>query len=500
MVGALLSGCASPPEDYPRTTSTAISEYSQTTLGRIFEDAEAQHAGRSGFAIVRSGRSAFIDRIALADLAEKSLDLQYFSWEDDMTGRILAERLVRAGERGVRVRVLVDDFGLEVSDSAIAALDAHPNIEIRVFNPFADRSARVFDFLVDYDRVNHRMHNKLMVADNAVAIMGGRNIGDHYFDVATDANFRDLDVAAAGPMVRQVSRVFDYFWNDNWSVPVAALVDKPSSALDLQAIVDALRERIAKDDYPYPLDQKVAEFKLEMMSLRDQFIWAPATIVWDDPDAAENDDVTAGALEKSFYKEVGALEEELLIEVAYFIPGEQGVAAIKALTDRGVRVRVLTNSLASNDVIAAHAGYAKFRKVVVESGAELYEFRPDAGVVGQSVVSFKSKAALHTKAFVFDREAVLIGSFNFDPRSKNINTEAGLYIESPELAHQVIAYMDEGVRPENSYRVLLDEGNDIVWFTKNSAQEVRYDSEPETSFRQRFLSSLIRILPVESEL
>ncbi len=496
----LVMACSSPPEDYPRTRSTAISDHSHTTLGRIFEEALAQHPDRSGFAIVRSGRAAFLDRIALADLAEKSLDLQYYLWEADMTGRILAERLVRAADRGVRVRVLVDDIGLAGRDSVIAALDAHPKIEIRIFNPFAHRSARVFDFLTDLRRINHRMHNKLMVADNAVAIVGGRNVGNHYFGVATDANFRDLDAAAAGPVVRQVSLVFDYFWNGDWSVPIAALMEAPATTGDLEALTVAMRERIAEDTYPFPLDQEVAELKSQLMSLRDQFIWAPGTVVWDDPAVIGKQNVAGGSLITGFFKETDALEDELLIEAAYFVPGEQGVAVIKALTERGVRVRILTNSLASNDVIAAHAGHANYRKAVVASGAELYEMRPDAGGADQSVVSFESKAALHTKAFVFDRKAVFIGSFNLDPRSANINTEVGLYIESPELAEQVIAYMDEGVRPENSYRVLLDEADCVLWVTENDGQEVRYESEPETSFGQRFLSGFIGILPIESQL
>ena len=220
-------GCATLPEDYPRTTSTAFHEYLDTGVGQLFEEAAVQHPGKSGFAIIRHGRMAFTARIALTALAEKSLDVQYYIWEGDATGRILADRLVEAADRGVRVRVLVDDINLAGKDAIVAAMDAHPNIEIRVFNPFAHRDTRMFDFLIDLNRINHRMHNKLMVMDNAVAIVGGRNIGDHYFDVATDANFRDLDIAAAGPVVRDTSDVFDHFWNGDWAVPISALVKRP---------------------------------------------------------------------------------------------------------------------------------------------------------------------------------------------------------------------------------------------------------------------------------
>jgi putative cardiolipin synthase len=499
LVGVLFTGCATVPKDYPRTPSTAFTEYTATSLGQLFEATAAQHPGESGFAIIRHGRQAFTARVALTELAEKTLDLQYYIWERDETGRILAERLVRAADRGVRVRVLLDDINLSGRDTPIAALDAHPNIEVRIFNPFANRGARLFDFAIDLDRVNHRMHNKIMVADNAVAIVGGRNIGNHYFDVATDANFRDLDIAAVGPVVGDISGVFDHFWNGDWAVPISALVDRPYTESDLNAAVSTHREHIAEDRYPYPLDQDIAALRADLSSIRDRLIWAPGQIVWDDPD-----DIGAGAehgrMHIALHRKLDTLYKELLIESAYFVSRDRGVEIAKQLHDRGVRVRALTNSLASNDVLAAHAGYAKRRKALIEAGVELYEMRPDAGVIKKKVISGQSKAALHTKAIVFDRESVFIGSFNLDPRSADINTEAGLYVESPELAQQVIEYMDKGVRPENSYRVLLDEHGDLVWVTEVDGAEVRYTEEPETTFGQRFMSGFIMILPVEEQL
>jgi putative cardiolipin synthase len=499
LIGVLFTGCATVPTDYPRTPSAAFTDHTATSLGQLFEGAAVQHPGESGFAIIRHGRQAFTDRVALTELAEKSLDLQYYIWERDETGRILAERLVRAADRGVRVRVLLDDINLSGRDAPIAALDAHPNIEVRIFNPFANRAARLLDFAIDLDRVNHRMHNKVMVADNAVAIVGGRNIGNHYFEVATDANFRDLDIAAAGPVVRDTSDVFDHFWNSDWAVPISALADRAYTESDLQAAVSMLRERIAEDSYPYPLHEDVAGLRADLSSVRDRLIWAPGQIVWDDPE-----DIRAGAehgrMDRALYRKLDTLQKEVLIEAAYFVPRDRGVGKAKQLNDRGVRVRVLTNSLASNDVLAAHAGYAKYRKELLANGVELFEMRPDAGSVKKRVISGESKAALHTKAIVFDRESVFIGSFNLDPRSGNINTEAGLYVESPELAAQVIEYMDEGVRPENSYRVLLDESGDLYWVTEVDGEKVRYDEDPETTFGQRFMSGFIMMLPVEHQL
>jgi len=498
-IGVVLAGCATLPTEYPRHPSTAITDYPATSLDQLFEKDAAQHPGESGFAIIRHGRQAFTARVALTDLAEKSLDLQYYIWERDETGRILAERLVRAADRGVRVRVLLDDINTESDVPIAAALDAHPNIEVRIFNPFANRGARLFDFAIDFDRVNHRMHNKFLVADNAVAIVGGRNIGNHYFGVATDANFRDLDIAAAGPVVRDVSNVFDHFWNSDWAVPVSALVERPYTDSDLQATMRSFRERIAAEPYPYPLDQDVAALRADLTSIRDQFIWAPGKIVWNDPDDIKAG-VEQGRMYRAFIRKLDTLQKELLIESAYFVVRDRGVAKARELHDRGIRMRVLTNSLASNDVLAAHAGYAKRREALLASGVELYELRPDAGVIKKKVLSGQSKAALHTKAIVFDREAVFIGSYNLDPRSADLNTEAGLYVESPELAEQVIAYMDEGVRPENSYRVQLDANGDLVWVTEVNGMEVRFYQDPESGFWDRFMSGFIGLLPVEHQL
>ena len=495
----LAAGCASLPEEYPRSASTAFPDYLDTSIGRHFEEAAEQHPGESGFAIVRDGRNAFTARIAMVDLAEKSLDAQYYIWEADATGWILGERIIQAADRGVRVRLLIDDITLAGRDAGVAALDAHPNIDVRVFNPFANRDRRGIDFVIDLDRVNHRMHNKILVVDNALAIVGGRNIGNHYFGVATDANFRDLDIAAAGPVVREVSGVFDYFWNGDWAVPISALVDRPYTEKDLKTTRDTVRELILEENYPHPLDEDVDALHGELGSIRDQFIWAPGLMVWDDPANIEKG-IVEGTMLMQLRRKLDSLQEELLIESAYFVMQDRAIETLRGLNERGVRVRVMTNSLASNDVVAAHAGHAKRREELLETGVELYEMRPDAGVIQKKVISGESNAALHTKALVFDRDSVFIGSFNLDPRSASINTEAGLYVESTELAGQVIDYMDEGVLPENSYRVLLDEDGELLWVTVIDGVEVQFHQEPETGFWDRFVSGFIQMLPVEHQL
>jgi cardiolipin synthase C len=487
--------------EYPRTASRAFDEPASTRLGQFFGPAVDEHPGLSGFGLLSHGRDAFIVRLALADLAERSLDMQYYVWDGDTTGRIIVDHVMRAADRGVRVRLLVDDPFYKASDSVKAALDAHPNVEIRLFNPLANRRWSVFDFIVDFGRVNRRMHNKLMVVDNAAAIVGGRNIGDIYYGVNTIANYRDLDVLAVGPVVRDLSGVFDRFWNSPSTVPIAAIVDRAHGAADLDAILIRLREEIAAADYPYPIDQDLDRLAGQGTELRDDLVWAQGRIIADDPETIargkESDEVV------SFIRgRVAELKEELLVESPYFVLPAGAQATVKALHERNVRVRVLTNSLASNDMLPAHSGYAKTRRRLLENGMELYELRPDTDAFrpGWSLSSKRSSAALHTKAMAFDREAVFIGSFNLDPRSAAINTEAGLYIESPELAERLTAYMATGVVPANSYRVLLDPDGEIIWETVRDGQRVRYRDEPETGFRRRFVADLLKLLPIDSQL
>jgi putative cardiolipin synthase len=501
LAGLLVAGCAGLPTDVPRTPTVAFKEHESTALGRRIAKDAAQHPGQSGFSIMPYGHVAFTARIALADLAQKSIDVQYYLWEADATGRILVERLARAAERGVRVRVLVDDANLQDHDAAVASFGAHPNIEIRLFNPFAQRTAKALGMFTDFERVNHRMHNKLMVVDNAVAIVGGRNMSDPYFGVNPVQNFRDLDVVAVGPVVRELSQVYDRFWNGDWAVPIAAYVDRSYGMADYAASVKGLRDWIAISNYPWPLERDVAALEGEIESLLRAFVWAPGWVVWDDP--ASINDPNLRTMNKALGRRLGELKHEVLIESAYFVPREDGAAFAKELRSRGVRIRILTNSLASNDVLAAFAGYSKYREGLVAAGVELYELRPDAGPVRQRMffgVRGGSRAGLHTKAIVFDRKDVFIGSFNLDPRSSFINTEAGLYIESPELAAQVAAYMDEGVRLDNAYRVQLDPSGRLYWVTEDAGREVRYDVDPLSTPLQRLEAGWIRMLPIEDQL
>jgi cardiolipin synthase C len=308
-------------------------------------------------------------------------------------------------------------------------------------------------------------------------------------------------VLAVGPVVRDLSGVFDRYWNSASSVPIAAIVERAYGTADLDAILVRLREELAAADYPYPIDQDLDELAGRSAELRDNLVWARGRIIAEDPESIASGEESGDVVDFIRWR-VAQLKEELLVESPYFVLPAGAQATVKALHERNVRVRVLTNSLASNDVLPAHSGYAKTRKRLLENGMELYELRADTDAFrpGWSLLSGRSRAALHTKAMAFDREAVFIGSFNLDPRSAWINTEAGLYIESPELAERLVAYLATGVVPANSYHVLLDPNGEIVWETVKDGQTVRYQNEPEAGFRRRFVADLLKLLPIDSQL
>ena len=497
----LLSACAATVNwNYERMPSNAFAHPETTSVGALFQKTADKHPGLSGFSLLREGATAFMARLAMADLAEKTLDGQYYIWDGDTSGLILADRLLRAADRGVRVRLLIDDnYMTGARDFNIASFDAHPGIEIRFFNPVRNRRWRIMSFLAEFSRVNHRMHNKLLVMDNAVGIVGGRNIADVYFGVRADHNYRDLDVVTAGPIVTELSGSFDLFWNSEWAIPVGAVVNERATERDLQSFRERLEEKLAAGGYPYPIDERIADLRARLAQIRDGFIWAPGRVYVEHPSKvnANADNVIAAALGQR----VSEVERELLIESPYFVLGDQTIEKVRQLKARGVKVRALTNSAASNDVLAAHAGYVNTRKPLLQAGLELYELRPDSNMKREwSLLAGKSRAALHAKSLVFDRRSVFIGSFNLDPRSTALNTEIGVMIDSPEIAGQVGELMDEGVSSGSAFHVTLDENDDLVWTTENNQAKVEYDKDPETSVWYRFLVGVVGILPIEDQL
>ena len=519
IVGAALalSACASLPVDYPRTMSSTIQGTDATILGRGIAPRTATHPGQSGLYPLRYGMEAFVARLVLAEAAEKSLDVQYYIWHGDQTGGLLAERLLRAADRGVRVRLLLDDLGTAADDAHLLALDAHPNFEVRLFNPVALRSARTLGMLVDFKRVNRRMHNKSFTADNQATIVGGRNVGDEYFEAQADLDFGDLDVIAVGPVVGEVSDAFDLYWNSPAAFPITAVAKKRSTPellaqarLALAAHADRLR------DSAYIEALRQSRLADDLRSGEVPLFWGRAWLVHDDPgkiDADPGD--TATALLPRLRPVVEQMQSELLVVSPYFVPGEAGVEWFQGLRARGMKVRVLTNSLASTDVAAVHAGYARYREALLRAGVELYEVKPGASVrpkdkeeAGRKTgVPGSSRASLHAKAFAFDRRTLFIGSLNLDPRSVKLNTEIGVVFESPELAQLFIAGLERAF-DVNAWRLELkppasrpeSPPSRIEWVALENGREVRLTSEPEVSAWRRMSVWFLSLLPIEEQL
>ena len=442
----LLNACSPTVNwNFERTPSTAFAEPQTTSVGALFQEAVDQHPGLSGFSLIREGDRAFMARLAMADLAEKSLDAQYYIWDGDTTGKILADHLMRAADRGVHVRVLIDDhYRTQATDFGLAVLDAHPNIEIRFFNPVPNRGWRMPSFAGDFSRVNHRMHNKLFVMDNAVGIVGGRNIADVYFGVRADHNYRDLDVLTVGPIVSELSAAFDLFWNSEWAIPVGAVVSKPTEQ-ELRAAMQQLEAQIAATGYPYPIYENVTDLRARLVRFATISSGRRAKCSWRTR-AGDHRRRHGVIVQRWPTGRCGAAR--VVDRVALFRAGGAAYRGGAALTAHGVTVRALTNSAISNDVLPAHAGYANTRKELLRAGMELYELRPDSNMKRQwSMLAGSSGASLHAKSLVFDRQTVFIGSFNLDPRSTTLNTEIGVMIDSPEIARQVGELMDEGVTP-----------------------------------------------------
>ncbi len=518
VAAALLGGCASlpPGADFPKTASQAYAHPEQTTLGRKFADAARTHDGDSGFRILTQGVDGFLTRAQMIGGAERSLDLQYFIFRNDDTGQLLAEALLHAADRGVRVRLLLDDGETIEGDDQLRALQAHPQITIRFFNPFAYRGHvqffRFTEFLFNSARLDYRMHNKLLVTDNALALIGGRNIGDGYFQIDPEAQFGDEDVLAVGPVVRQLSATFDDYWNSALAIPAEALGATSAAALDAyrRALAEH-RRQLKAEGADYARRAASGEPLTGMLNGSLPLVWAPARVVCDSPDKSrtEKGEIVGKLMHRAVADEVAQVQSELLMVSPYLIPGDEGMALFRNLRQRQARVGVLTNSLLSANVLIAHAGYTRYRRPLLEMGVELYEVRTR---LGSAQGSGQSKAmtrfgtyALHAKLFVFDRKKLFIGSMNFDQRSMHLNTEIGLIIDSPELARQTAARFAAIVQPANSYRVLLqpDAAGGVPrlrWRTLEDGTLVDYDAEPAQSGWQRFKSDFLSLLPLDREL
>lgn len=509
---ALLGACATLRSDVPRPVSHALPPDPATPMGQFA--AQIIPAGEpDAFRLLETGHTALAARLTLAARARYSLDLQYYIFRSDASGKLLVQALLAAADRGVRVRVLLDDMYTPENESAILALARHPRVEIRLYNPFTYRSGklmRALEYLADRDRLNRRMHNKLLVADNLVGITGGRNIGNEYFQLDEALAFRDLDVLATGAVVGRMSAAFDAYWNSDLAVPAEALpeVEGPEGT-DLDGVRGAL------DSYYAEVGRILVEqLGQELITAgvddpRAHWYGGRAELLQDEPDKPLDPTPRAGELPavRLLHTSLDA-GREIIIASPYLVPGKLGTDLLQYLHGKGVKIRILTNSLAANDVIPVHAGYARYRPAMLLAGLELHELKPAKqrpALHLRTTGSGSSRASLHSKAVVFDRRRVYIGSMNLDPRSVLLNTETGLLIDSPGLAARVAGFLESAMVPELSYRLRLDpdsppDDRRVIWLERRGVEELTHRVEPDTDLWLRTLVDVLSALPIEEDL
>ena len=514
---AVLAACASLPPERSATPSHALTGTADTRLGVWATRTVADLKAPSGVHLLYRGPDAFLARLVLADTAQRSIDAQYYIWHGDTTGRVLIAELLRAADRGVRVRLLIDDVGSAANDMNLLLLTRHANVEVRLFNPVASRSARTMGLLFDFARTNRRMHNKSFIVDNQVAIVGGRNIGDEYFGARTDVNFGDLDSLTVGAAVVDVSSHFDAFWNSSSTYAIQDLTTaRPDDAAYAKARTDLEAFARKQRDQKYAGELLDNELATQLRAGHVLFTGGSVKVLADDPAKVERpDEDRSKNLMPQLMPELAGMREQVLMVSPYFVPGVEGVEALRRLKQRGIRVRVLTNSLASTDVPSVYSGYAKYREALLEAGVELYEVNPDAareptgGRPGDTAAdandddhphgSGRSRAALHAKTLVVDCRLFFVGSMNLDPRSAFTNTEIGIVVDAPAEAARLCAMLDDVLA--HAYRVELRRtetgGSRIEWSGLEDGREVRYTTSPKTSGWQRLKSAFFGMLPIE---
>ena len=516
-----LGGCSTlpPGADYPRVRSPALPGPATDHFVVRHAEGDAFDASQSAFRMLSLGADGFAARMQMARAARTSLDLQYFVFTADSTGLLLSKAVLDAADRGVRVRILVDDGSTAPGDEQIQVLSAHPRIEVRVFNPFSYRGQlpllRSLDFAFEYGRLNYRMHNKLFVADYSIALVGGRNVGDEYFQVSPEAQFADDDLLVGGPVVPRLSSTFDDYWNSALAIPAQALSEgepAPARLARRRASLDAHWRSAEESGAEYLKRADGGEPLSAFLSGQPPLVWSRSTVVCDSPDKKQV--VTEGKRGRLLYPPIADalthVKFEFLLVTPYLVPTRGELQLLRAMRARHVRVRILTNSLNSTNQLSAHAGYMHYRRQLLEEGIELYEVRSMLGAssrgTGQSrALSRFGKYALHGKLLVFDRSSMYAGSMNFDSRSRLLNTEIGVIVDSPELTAQTAARFEAMSQPESAYAVSLRQGVSdrravMVWRTLENGRQVEYTREPSNSFRRRLEARLLFLLPIEREL
>ncbi|MGF1786358.1 phospholipase D family protein [Photobacterium swingsii] len=489
----LLSGCAQTAFSEPKTASYAIAAHPKTKLARYIAPELSAHPNQTGFYPLADGKDAFIARLAIIQSAEHSIDVQYYIFRDDLTSTVISMYLYQAAERGVRVRLLLDDMQSR-NDEDMANIAAHPNIEVRLFNPFEQRKARAIGLVSDFDRLNRRMHNKSLTVDGTFSIAGGRNIGDEYFSADSSVEFGDFDLLMVGDIVAPIATQFDVYWNSNAAIPIEHLQGQGSKIphLELAQWYNEQYQDIATSEYFYTLARLPIIEKLKTKKI--PFYWGDAELYYDLPSK-----LSTPSQENPLLHQISALldhtKQELLLISPYFVPTKAGALALAKASREGKQITIITNSLASNDVFAVHGWYAKRRQMLLESGVRIYETQVDPHITQQHSWIGSSRTSLHAKTYILDREQLFVGSFNFDPRSAQYNTEMGVVVHSPLFAERIYQRLGNALK-KNTYRLALDEDGNIVWFDDHNQK--RYTSEPDASLMLRMGAWFSGMLPIEN--
>ena len=494
LLTSAFSGCATVSFDEDKTYSETITDTADTRLGKEVSRWVDEHGELSGFYPLNQGMDALGVRLRLAEIAEQGIDLQYFLMKEDTAGSVMMNALLKAADRGVRVRFLLDDIFTTASDDGLILLNEHPNIEVRLFNPVSRRGFSALNFVGDFRQANRRMHNKSFTVDNQISVVGGRNIADEYFQLKTGSVFVDFDVLAMGPIAADISASFDEFWNHSRAVPMEQITAK-----GIDEDLETVRAHIAEEfDATYDTVYKQAlesQLLQDLIADRQPLFPAEARVLSDSPDKLINEISEEQMRLATDLREVLlSADEEIIFISPYYVPGDGGVQFLRNLVDKGVRVIILTNSLASNNHVPVHGGYARYRKDVIAAGAELYEARANAASEVQGANEATDTLTLHTKAFLIDRRYLFVGSLNLDPRSIEINAEMGLLIDSEDMVTELTYDIDERLAAV-TYRVTVNEKGNLEWHGRINGEEVIETREPLTTPWLRFKAWFMRIAP-----
>ncbi len=510
-IAITVTGCSTLPkhkiESIPETTLQV--DTAQTTLAQIIQPLQEQHPDLTGYLVLFEPLEALATRLSLIDKAEKRLDLQYYIWDNDKVGSLALHALIRAADRGVKIRLLIDDNNAKSTEGIFLALAQHPNIEVKLFNPYRFRKYRALDMILDLKRINRRMHNKSFIADHQVALIGGRNMTNQYYNVSDNYQFSDVDVMLVGTAVKDISHSFDEYWSHEYAYKVQEVVNQSAHHLSYESLkrqLDEHYERVTVQNY---LDLTSNSQAIDSLMSRDiQLDWVKAEVVKDSPDKIKSKAKKKEHLNFQLIQHLEQPEKNVDLISAYFVPEKKGAKMLTDLAKDGVKVRVLTNSFKANDVAVVHAFYGKYRQNLLEHGVQLYEFLPALNkndldkntedLAKKAKVSIKglSRSSLHAKLMALDEKQVFIGSFNFDPRSAYLNTEIGVLLNSPPLAKAVHTTMDENLS-KYAYKLVLDANKKITWQRQTPQGPVIYTKEPRMKWWQRAGIKMLSWLPIE---